>query len=320
MTAMEDRIVLSIKKVNHRFGGDRILHDINLEIVRGEIVGFVGQSGCGKSTLLRAIVGTHPPTEGVMTVYCARHDGRPETVAGPGRDRGIVYQQYSLLPFLTAQENVALGPMLDQTSIPYRLFAYPLWRRLRKQHLQLAAEFLERVDLGHAVKLYPSSMSGGMRQRVALAQALIMKPQILLLDEPFGALDEATREDLQKMLLRLYQENLQALKNGGKPPYTMIIVTHEINEAIYVGDRVVGFSQHWDWKSEGFDACPGATVVYDRAAPVEDPGEARNYEAYAQQRAEIRNVVFEPKEPVNRRASQTFWDEVRAGKGQGVLQ
>jgi len=316
---MEDRFVLSVKGVNHSFGTRRILFDVSFDVVRGEIVGLVGPSGCGKSTLLRAIVGTHPPSQGDIVVYASEGNGRGERVQGPGRDRGIVYQQYSLFPFLTAQENVAFGLMLDETNIPYRCFLYPKWRKLRKAHLEMAAHFLERVELGGAVKLYPSSMSGGMRQRVAVAQALIMKPEILLLDEPFGALDEATREELQRMLLTLYQENLQALRKGEQPPYTILIVTHEINEAIYVGDRVVGFSQQWDWKVEGFDSCPGAAVVYDKTAPVEEPGEERDYETYAQQRKEIREVVFEPKTPVDRKRSQTFWDDVRAGKAEGVL-
>ena len=317
--AYKDRMVLTIKGVNHWFGKQRVLHDVNLEIVRGEIVGVVGPSGCGKSTLFRAIVGTHPPCGGEIRVCSG--EGVGALVCGPGRDRGIVYQQYSLFPFLTAQENVAFGLMVDESSIPYRLLMYPKWRKMRAQHMKQAAEFLQRVDLAHAMRLYPGNMSGGMRQRVAVAQALIMKPEIILLDEPFGALDEATREELQCMLLNLYQENLDALRQNQKPPYTILIVTHELNEAIYVGDRVVGISQYWDWKSEGFDACPGATVVYDRPAPVETPGGERNYEAYARQRQEIRASVFDPPAPVDRRKAQTFWEELADPRNrQGVLQ
>jgi len=321
---MEDRIVLKIENVSHEFNGHPVLHEVNLDIVRGEIVGLVGPSGCGKSTLLRAVLGTHPPRKGEVSVYSSRRNGggnaRRMIVRGPGRDRGIVYQQYSLFPFLTARENVAFGLMLDETSIPGRLFRYFKWRALRKKHLERAEQLLEQVELGHAGLLYPSEMSGGMRQRVAVAQALIMKPEVVLLDEPFGALDEATREDLQRMLLRLYQENLDARKKGEAPPYTILIVTHEISEAIYVGDRVVGLSQYWDWKSEGFQECPGATVVYDRVAPVEEPGGPRHYENYERQRAEIRERVFEPKTAANPKEGRLFWDEVAAGKGQGILQ
>jgi NitT/TauT family transport system ATP-binding protein len=321
---MEQDIVLDVKGLKHWFGTQRVLFDISLAVVRGEIVALVGPSGCGKSTLLRAIVGTHPPREGELVVYLHAHNGKNGTVhgkrvTGPGRDRGIVYQQYSLFPFLTAQENVAFGLMLDETSLPYRGLLYPWWRRLRKEHLTRAAEYLEKVELTDAMKLYPSSMSGGMRQRVAVAQALIMKPEILLLDEPFGALDEATREELQKMLLTLYQENLRALREGRRPPYTMLIVTHEINEAIYVGDRVVGFCQHWDWKAEGHERCPGAAMVYDRWVPVEDPGELRNYETFAKQRKEVLDVVFYPREPVDRKRYCTFWDDVREGRAQGIF-
>ena len=321
---MEDRIVLNIENISHKFNANPVLHEVNLDIVRGEIVGIVGPSGCGKSTLLRAIIGTHPTQKGEVAVFSSQRNSngknRRMVVRGPGRDRGIVYQQYSLFPFLTARENVAFGLMLDQTSIASRLFMYPKWRVLRKKHLEQADQLLDQLELSHARHLYPSEMSGGMRQRVAVAQTLIMKPEVILLDEPFGALDEATREDLQRMLLHLYQENLDAHRKGEAPPYTILIVTHEISEAIYVGDRVVGLSQHWDWKSAGFTECPGATVVYDRVAPVEEPGTPRHYEQYDIQRAEIRECVFEPKTAVNPRQGRLFWDEVAAGKGEGILQ
>ena len=316
---MDDRIVLHVKGVHHDFGVRPILWDIDLEIARGQTVALVGPSGCGKSTLLRAIVGTHPPRRGDIVVFPRNNGCAGHIVRGPSRERGIVYQQYSLFPFLTALENVAVGLMLDRTSLPYRFFCYAQWRRIRKSHLALAMEYLEKVELAHAANLYPSSMSGGMRQRVAVAQALILKPEILLLDEPFGALDEATREDLQRLLLTLYSENCEAVRNGEKPAYTIVIVTHELNEAIYVGDRVVGLSQYWDWQSEGHEKCPGATIVYDRGTPVEKPDKPRDYEAYATQRKEIIDVVFDPDRNEKCTQYRTFWDEVKAGKVQGVL-
>ena len=187
-TFVED-IVLECRNVSHWFGDKKVLYDVNVKVARGEIVGLVGPSGCGKSTLLRAILGTHPPCEGQVLV-----NGKP--IAGPGRDRGIVYQRYSLFPFLTAEANVAFGLMLDQTTLPSRIFLFWKWWRLRKKHLAQAAELLESLKLGDSLRHHPSEMSGGMLQRVAIAQALIMKPEILLLDEPFGALDEATREEL----------------------------------------------------------------------------------------------------------------------------
>jgi NitT/TauT family transport system ATP-binding protein len=302
-------LALECLGVNHWFGPKRVLADINLKVRRGQFLGLVGPSGCGKSTLLRAIVGTHLPCQGQLVVH-QRGTGREGMiVAGPGRDRGIVYQQYSLFPFLTAQQNVAVGLMLDQTSIPFRCFRYLKWRCLRKAHLQQAAEFLERLRLADAMRLYPHEMSGGMRQRVAIAQALIMEPEIILLDEPFGALDEATREGLQKTLLTLYAENTQARRRGQPPPHTLIIVTHEISEAIYVGDRVAGLSQYWDWKKAGHDKFPGATIVYDKPAPVFDPNAPREFESLAAQRQEIRGAVFDPAACQDRDEHVTYWQE-----------
>jgi NitT/TauT family transport system ATP-binding protein len=286
--------VLECKNVHHAFGTQNVLHAIDLNVTRGAIVALVGPSGCGKSTLLGNILGTLRPNRGEILIHSRTQNGATLPVEGPGRDRGIVYQRYSLFPFLTALENVALGLKLDGTSIAFRVLNFPAWRRLRRQHLDEAAALLERFGLANALHLYPHQMSGGMCQRVALAQALIMKPEILLLDEPFGALDEVTRADLQRMLLRLYQENLAARKNGKQAPYTIILVTHELNEAIYVGDRVVGLSQYWNWKERGYPACPGSTVVYDAPAPVYAPEEEVNEDDFEQQRAEIRNAVFPP--------------------------
>ena len=286
------RLALHCQKVSHWFGPKRVLHDVELQVPRGQFLSLVGPSGCGKSTLLRAILGTHLPMAGNIHVW-PFGGSNSRIVEEPGRDRGIVYQHYSLYPFLTAVQNVAVGLMLDQTSFPFRIFQWPKWRRLRKQHLAEAEAMLARVKLTGASNLYPHEMSGGMRQRVALAQALIMKPEIILLDEPFGALDEATREDLQKLLLALHDENI-ATAHGGSLAYTLIIVTHELNEALLVGDRVVGLSQYWDWKCENHLSCPGATVTYDKAAPVFKTEHAEEREEFAHQREEIRRVVFDP--------------------------
>jgi NitT/TauT family transport system ATP-binding protein len=292
-------LALHCQDVSHRFGPKPVLFDVKLKVARGQFLSLVGPSGCGKSTLLRAIVGTHLPNQGCIRVWRGRNtEGEP--ISGPGRDRGIVYQRYSLFPFLTARENVAIGLMLDKTHIPFRLFCWPKWRRMRKDHLAQADDMLRRVRLGEALNLYPHEMSGGMQQRVALAQALIMKPEIILLDEPFGALDEATREDLQRLLLSLHQENIDARKAGRRPDHTLIIVTHELNEALLVGDRVVGLSQYWDWKSESHDKCPGATVVYDKASPIFKPHNARELEEFVNQREEIRRVVFDPQSALKR--------------------
>jgi NitT/TauT family transport system ATP-binding protein len=306
-------IVLECKNVNHWFGAAKILHDVNLQVARGETVALVGSTGCGKSTLLRAMLGTHPPRAGAILM-----NGRP--VTQPGRERGIVYQRYALFPYMTALENVAFGPLIQHSSLWERLFRPWRTRSLYKQHLKAAAEQLDKVRLSHALDMYPAQMSGGMCQRVAIAQALIMKPEILLLDEPFGALDEATREEQQEFLLLLYHENLAAKGAGQKPPYTMIIVTHELNEAMYVADRVVALSRHWLWEGANIAEHPGATVVYDAASPASPRDSVDRHADFLVQRKEIRTVAFEP--PTRLKPSKQyirFWDEVRDGKGPAVM-
>ncbi len=289
---------LEVKKVSHWFGDNLVLHNVDLEIAAGQIVSMVGPSGCGKSTLLRAILGTHPPKAGKILA-----DG--VLVDKPTRDVGIVYQHYSLYDFLTAQQNVAFGLMLDQTSLPFRIFRFLDWRGLRRRHLRQSAELLQKVGLGDATELYPCQMSGGMRQRVAISQALIMQPKILLLDEPFGALDEATREELQLMLLNLYQENLLARKTGERPPHTILIVTHELNEALYVADRIVGLSQFHE------EGDKGATIVYDQPAPVYHPDDPKDIADFFNQKEELRKVVFDPEHLQHHGQYVSFWETRR---------
>jgi NitT/TauT family transport system ATP-binding protein len=290
-----DDVILDIQGVTQAFGSKRILHDVNLRIPRGQFVSLVGPSGCGKSTLFRAVVGTHLTQQGEVRVFSAGGPPEGQRVTGPGRDRGIVYQKYALFPFLTALENVAIGLTLDRTSLPFRWFRPFAWRRKNREHLERAGEMLRRVRLGDALHLYPHELSGGMQQRVALAQAMVLQPAIILLDEPFGALDESTREELQLMLRELNEQNQEAVTRGEAPPLTLLIVTHELNEALFVGDRVVGLSQHWDWESEGYREFPGATVLYDRPAPVSALKNARDFDQFKAQREEIRRVVFEPR-------------------------
>lgn len=285
--------------VGHYFGDNRILFDVNMVINPGEFVSVVGPSGCGKSTLLRALLGTHPAKEGVVEARKWREDGIMQNrykINRPNASRGIVYQRYSLFPHLTAVENVTLGLILKRTSIPYRMFRHFKYRQDLSSFRKEASTFLDRVGLSHVIDRYPSEMSGGQCQRVAIAQACIMKPHLLLLDEPFGALDESTREKLQKMLLALSDINAEERKKGNVPIHTLMLVTHELNEAIYVGDRVIGLSQYWDWKTKYPNAskCPGATVVYDKPAPVYKVSDSRDFEIFAAQRDEIRAKVFEP--------------------------
>ncbi len=184
------------------------LQDIDLTIAPGEFVSIVGASGCGKSTLLRLIVGLERQYDGEI-----RLDG--QAIGGPSLDRAIVFQEHRLFPWLTAEDNVALG--LLKSGLPEAEK-----RRLVRDHLDL-------VGLTAFAKAYPSQLSGGMSQRVAIARALVNRPRILLLDEPFGALDALTRTHLQAELLRI-------VRGEG---ITAILVTHDVEEALFLGDRVV---------------------------------------------------------------------------------
>ncbi|MFB7368347.1 ABC transporter ATP-binding protein [Streptomyces sp. NPDC056222] len=180
---------------------------IDLEISAGEFVVLVGPSGCGKSTLLDLLGGLARPTGGQILL-----DGEP--VTGPGLNRGIVFQQYALLPWRTAQGNVEFG--LEATGVP------------RRERAARAREFLDLVGLTGFESRHPHELSGGMRQRVAIARSLAYDPDVLLMDEPFAALDAQTRESLQDELLRIWQRT-------GK---TVVFITHSIDEAVYLGQRV----------------------------------------------------------------------------------
>ena len=184
------------------------LQDIQLEIPRGQFVCLLGPSGCGKSTLLNAIAGFAPPTSGRIVA-----DGVP--VAGPGPERGMVFQEYALFPWMTVEQNVGFGLEIKGMA--------------RAQINQRVAGLLRLLSLEDFAKRYPKDLSGGMRQRVAIARVLALDSPILLMDEPFGALDALTRRNLQDELLRLWAE----LKK------TVIFVTHSIEEAIYLADRIV---------------------------------------------------------------------------------
>ncbi len=280
---------IEIRGLSKTFGQHRVLDTLNLDIEAGQIVAFVGPSGCGKSTLLNCIVGTMPQSTGTLSIWSSSA-GKALPVQGPGRDRGIVYQRYSLFPHLNAIKNVAMGLMLDETQPSDRWFSPRKWRKLRKQHLEQAEAMLVKVGLGSALDKYPSELSGGMCQRVAIAQALVMRPKVLLMDEPFGALDEATRESLQHLMLDLYQENVDAKAKSEHPPHTVIIVTHELEEAIYVGDRIIALSQR-DQPEKG------ARIVYDAEQPVFTPTSIRDQQAILEIKQKIVSAAFDPASP-----------------------
>jgi NitT/TauT family transport system ATP-binding protein len=230
-----------------------VLNNIDLHIRQGELVTLVGPSGCGKSTLLRLILGAARPTSGTVRV----HD---EPVLGLSRDRGIVFQQYSLFPHLRVFENVSIGPVLDQTSLVERYLLMPSFFRKRSAARVRAREYIARIgfDAGDAEK-FPYELSGGMRQRVAIAQAMIMEPKILLMDEPFGALDHNTRTEMQLFLLEQWREH----------GTTIIFVTHDLDEACYLGTRVIGLSQYWT--TDDGNPGRGAVVCTDVRTPGTHP-------------------------------------------------
>ncbi|NEP15366.1 MAG: ABC transporter ATP-binding protein [Leptolyngbya sp. SIO4C1] len=183
------------------------LNDINLHVETGEFVCAVGASGSGKSTLLRLIAGLDFPTEGQISV-----DGQP--VTGPGADRGMVFQSYTLYPWMSVQHNVEFGLKLQGVG-----------RQARREQ---ASYFLDMVGLANFAQALPKQLSGGMQQRVAIARALANQPKILLLDEPFGALDVQTKETLQQFLLELWQ----------RTGTSILMITHDVGEAVFLAQRV----------------------------------------------------------------------------------
>jgi NitT/TauT family transport system ATP-binding protein len=241
------------KNGNGSGGRSVILNNVGLNIRAGEFLSLVGPTGCGKSTILRLILGSQFPTRGTVLV-----DGQP--VIGVNRDCGIVFQRYSLFPHLKVLENIAFGPILERTTMPQRVLYTPAYRRMRRQTLEAAREYLKRIGLhpGDGDK-YPYELSGGMQQRVAIAQALMMQPKILLMDEPFGALDHNTRLAMQLLILEQWEDYRM----------TIIFVTHDLEEACYVGTRVVGLSQYWS-DDEGKPGL-GAVIVTDLPTPGGHP-------------------------------------------------
>ena len=238
---------------NRHAGHNVILNNIRLNIRAGEFLSLVGPTGCGKSTLLRLVLGAQFPTRGQVLV-----DSQP--VTSVTRDCGIVFQKYSLFPHLKVLENIAFGPMLERTSILQRVLHTPVYRRIRRQHLEEAREYLERIGLhpGDGDK-YPYELSGGMQQRVAIAQALRMQPKVLLMDEPFGALDHNTRLEMQMLLLEQWKGDRM----------TIIFVTHDLEEACYIGTRVIGLSQYWS--DDQGNPGTGAVIVTDLRTPGGHP-------------------------------------------------
>jgi nitrate ABC transporter ATP-binding subunit len=187
-----------------------VLNGVNLTVQEGEFVCLIGHSGCGKSTLLNMVAGFSQPTDGEVSLKNKR-------ITEPGPDRMMVFQNYALLPWLTAYENIYLG--VDSV--------YP--NRPQGEKKAIVRHHLEMVGLTEAADKKPSQLSGGMKQRVAIARALAIRPEILILDEPFGALDAITKEELQEELLNIWREH----------KVTVLMITHDIDEALFLADRLV---------------------------------------------------------------------------------
>jgi NitT/TauT family transport system ATP-binding protein len=206
---------LRIAGLDKSFGtGERrteVLRDINLDLADNEFVSLVGTSGCGKSTLLSIVAGLQDFDAGDLRI-----DGAP--ILQPGLDRGVVFQSYTLLPWLTAQQNVEFALQAAGLSAAER-------REVARHHINL-------VKLDRFADAFPSQLSGGMKQRVAIARALSYRPKMLLMDEPFGALDALTRHQMQELLTQIWEEHR----------LTVLFVTHDVEEAVYLSDRIISMS------------------------------------------------------------------------------
>ncbi len=229
--------MLEIRNLSFGYaGGAPVLDGIDLAVPRGQLVSILGPSGSGKSTLLRLAAGLEVPTRGVLR-------WRGETVSRPSLRRGIVFQDYALFPWMTLRMNVDLALRKAQPALR------------RRERRALADEYLGMVGLGRAATKFPHELSGGMRQRGAIARSLALGSELLLLDEPFGALDPVNRARLQDLLLELW--------SAGSPRMTVLLVTHDVDEALLLGSRVVVLG-----------SAPGR-VIADLAVPFELPRNRR---------------------------------------------
>lgn len=232
--------LLSMRNLEKHYGQQVVLERVNAEVQKGEFVSIVGASGCGKTTFLKMMLGTETPSKGEILL-----DGKP-IKQEPGEDRGVVFQRYSVFPHLTALQNVMIGEEFVQA----RWFGRVRGSK-RKAIAANAAEILQQVGLGHALDKYPHQLSGGMQQRLALAQALTKKPRILLLDEPFGALDPGIRKDMHQLITRLWQQH----------QLTIFMITHDLKEGFSLGSRLWVFDKvrHDPQAPDAW----GASITYD---------------------------------------------------------
>jgi len=213
---------VTVKRLWKEFGDQVVLENVNLHIDHHEFVTIVGASGCGKTTFLRMLLGVEAPSRGEFLI-----DGDP-LQSEPGPDRGIVFQRYSLFPHLTVIQNLLLGLELRGAPLLGRLFGAP-----RRRALERAGMLLEAVGLQSSADKYPRQLSGGMQQRLSIAQSVICEPKILLLDEPFGALDPGLTADMHELILKLWNMNKM----------TVFMVTHDLRESFELGTRLLVFDK-----------------------------------------------------------------------------
>ncbi len=243
---------LSLRNVWVEYGDQIVLERINLEIASGAFISVVGPSGAGKSTFLRLILGQEQPTRGTILI-----DGAP-LPPEPGPDRGVVFQRYSVFPHLTVLRNVLIAYEFEASKVFGQLIG-----KARREAIAKSVHLLEGVGLAAHRDKYPSALSGGMQQRLAIAQALARRPRVLLLDEPFGALDSGTRAQMHALIRPLWRER----------GMTIIMVTHDITEAFGLGTRLIALDRpRLDPHAPGRY---GAIVTYDldlsRGGPVPIP-------------------------------------------------
>ncbi len=214
---------IEFKHVWKEYGDNVVLEDLSLTVNKGEFVTLVGASGCGKTTFLKMLLGIENVSRGQLLL-----DGKP-LPDEPDAHRGIVFQRYSVFPHLNVVENVMLGEELAVSPLLGRTFG-----KKRNAIRKRAIEILEKVGLGHAIDKYPTALSGGMQQRLAIAQALIKNPSILLLDEPFGALDPGIRHDMHELILDIWKET----------QITIFMITHDLKEGFELGTRLLVFDKY----------------------------------------------------------------------------
>ncbi len=231
---------VTVRNVWKSYGAQNVLERVNLTLPAHSFCAIVGASGCGKTTFLRMLLSQEKPTRGEILI-----DGAP-IAPEPGPDRGVVFQRYSVFPHLSAVENVALALEFRASRFLGKLFG-----AAKRAALAEAGAMLEAVGLGGAGDKYPAELSGGMQQRLAIAQALIRRPRILLLDEPFGALDMGTKAQMHELLLRLWRDS----------DMTVFMVTHDIQEGFALATRVAVFDK-WRVDPQAPDLY-GATITYD---------------------------------------------------------